>query len=203
MESESTTSFSIDEAVSMGYQLGMAQNKSEIERAGEFVSKLNIKNFMEIGTDKGGTFVVWSALSSKNDGIRISLDIPHGPWGQNFDLANRNSWLTRMGSNVHILEGDSHSEKSLSAVQEILNGEKLDFLFIDGDHSYLGVKLDYYMYRQFVKPGGWIGFHDIKMTDFHIGAGCRVDILWNELIGEKVEIISEDNWGGIGFIRVI
>lgn len=198
---ESSVISAID-AVSMGYQLGMMQNQYEIEEAAKFIKSLEIDNFMEIGTDQGGTFVVWSALAKSKNGIRISLDIPHGPWGRHFDLINRNSWLDRMGSNVSILEGDSHTEESLNKVKNIIGDSKLDFLFIDGDHSYIGVKLDYYMYRQFVKPGGWIGFHDIKKTDFHAQHGCHVDRLWDELTGEKIEFKSEDNWGGIGFIKV-
>jgi hypothetical protein len=88
-------------------------------------------------------------------------------------------------------------------VAGILDGKKVDFLFIDGDHSYEGVRQDYEMYREFVKPGGWIGFHDISDTEFHRSANCRVDRLWSELDGEKVEFIQEprSHFGGIGFIR--
>lgn len=38
--------------------------------------------------------------------------------------------------------------------------ESLDFVFIDGDHSYDGVKLDIKLWLPKVKKGGWIGFHD-------------------------------------------
>jgi len=42
-----------------------------------------------------------------------------------------------------------------------LNGEPLDFLFIDGDHTYEGVKRDFEMYSPLVRNGGIIAFHDI------------------------------------------
>ena len=59
------------------------------------------------------------------------------------------------------------------------------------------------MYKEFVKPGGWIGFHDIKDTEFHRNADCRVDILWNEIEGEKIEFLdNSSSYGGIGFIKV-
>jgi hypothetical protein len=35
-----------------------------------------------------------------------------------------------------------------------------DFVFIDGDHSYDGVKLDIKLWLSKVKKGGWIGGHD-------------------------------------------
>lgn len=45
-------------------------------------------------------------------------------------------------------------------VKSILNGENLDFIFIDGDHTYKGVKKDFEMYSKLVKRG-IIAFHDI------------------------------------------
>ena len=46
-------------------------------------------------------------------------------------------------------------------VAEILGGVSLDLLFIDGDHSYEGVRDDFRGYRGLVAPGGLIAFHDI------------------------------------------
>ena len=36
----------------------------------------------------------------------------------------------------------------------------LDLLFIDGDHSYEGVKADWDAYNRFLKPGTLVVFHD-------------------------------------------
>lgn len=36
----------------------------------------------------------------------------------------------------------------------------LDLLFIDGDHSYEGVKADWEAYKDFLKPGSIVMFHD-------------------------------------------
>jgi predicted O-methyltransferase YrrM len=36
----------------------------------------------------------------------------------------------------------------------------LDVLFIDGDHSYEGCSSDLKAWLPFVKPGGWVAFHD-------------------------------------------
>lgn len=36
----------------------------------------------------------------------------------------------------------------------------IDLLFIDGDHSYEGCSADLRSWLGFVKPGGWIAFHD-------------------------------------------
>jgi cephalosporin hydroxylase len=192
------------DAVKTAYDLGMIQVYEEIYGASKFVESLQIKNFMEIGTDQGGTFLIWSKLAT--DGIRISVDLPYGIYGTEegkFDVALRDNYLASLGNNVHMIHGSSHDKTIKKKVSSILGNEKLDFLFIDGDHTYEGVKQDYEMYKEFVKPGGWIGFHDIKDTEFHRNVDCRVDILWNELTCNKKEFVNlKYNYGGIGFIQV-
>lgn len=193
--------------VQESYEMGMVQNHKEILEATRFVRSLGIENFMEIGTDQGGTFAIWSKLAV-GDGIRVSLDLPHGEFGRpDYDVVKRDNYLRSLGKNVHMIHGDSHSLEAKEKISSVLGDTKLDFLFIDGDHTYEGVKDDFEHYKKYVKPGGWIGFHDIKDTDFHRGANCRVDLLWNELEGEKIEYLETRpafgaHYGGIGFIRV-
>jgi autotransporter strand-loop-strand O-heptosyltransferase len=198
--SEKTT----EEIIQESYNLGMVQNHKEILGASEFFKFLEVENFMEIGTDQGGTFAIWSKLSRSKKGKRISVDLPHGEFGRDsYDVNKRDRYLKSLGENVTMFHGSSHDESMKSLVENELNGILVDFLFIDGDHTYEGVKQDFEMYKEFVKPGGWIGFHDIKDTEFHRNANCRVDILWNELEGEKIEFVdNSSSYGGIGFIKV-
>jgi cephalosporin hydroxylase len=157
---------------------------------------------MEIGTDQGGTFAIWSKLSAE-DGIRISVDLPHGPYGvDNYDVNKRDEYLKSLGTNVHTIHGSSHEIHIKEQVKNLLGETQLDFLFIDGDHTYEGVKQDYEMYKELVKPGGWIGFHDVKDTEYHRGANCRVDLLWSEIGENGVSFIDPNaNYGGIGFVQ--
>ncbi|GAB5535172.1 MAG: hypothetical protein Rubg2KO_14210 [Rubricoccaceae bacterium] len=41
-----------------------------------------------------------------------------------------------------------------------LDGKQVDFLFIDGDHRYEGLKSDWDAWRDLVAPGGIVGLHD-------------------------------------------
>lgn len=193
---------SIEEIVQESYELGMIQNHKEIMESSKFFKTLGAKNFMEIGTDQGGTFAIWSKLSK--DGKRISIDIPHGNYGvSSYDVNKRDEYLKSLGSNVTMIHGDSQSGEIKNRISSTLKEGELDFLFIDGDHTYEGVKKDYENYKKYVKPGGWIGFHDIKDTEFHRNANCRVDLLWDELEGEKIEFVdNRSSYGGIGFIRI-
>jgi cephalosporin hydroxylase len=192
----------IELIVQESYDLGMVQNHKEILAAANFFKKLNVKNFMEIGTDQGGSFAIWSKLSE--DGIRISVDLPHGMFGRtDYDENERDNYLRSLGSNVHMYWGSSHDINMLKLVEEKLDTILLDFMFIDGDHTYEGVKADFEMYKHLVRPGGWIAFHDIKDTEFHRRSNCRVDKLWSELQGVKHEFIDcTSDYGGIGFIQV-
>jgi predicted O-methyltransferase YrrM len=46
-------------------------------------------------------------------------------------------------------------------LERILKGKRFDMLFIDGDHSYEGVRRDHEQYESLVRDGGLIAFHDI------------------------------------------
>jgi len=185
----------MEELIKEAYEWGMIQNMYEIFHGANFIKEKNLNNFMEIGTDRGGTFLIWSKITNPN-GLKISVDLPL------FDISLRNERMKKLGDKVIIIEEDSHEERCRNLISDSLNGELLDFLFIDGDHSYLGVKLDFYMYKDFVKPGGWIGFHDIKSTKHHHDTGIFVDKFWEELNYKKYWFLSGTNWGGIGFIQI-
>ena len=81
---------------------------------------------------------------------------------------------------------------------------KLDFLFIDGDHTYEGAKRDFDLYKQLVRSGGIIALHDIAVHPMN--PTCKVDVLWNEIIQkyQYKEFIesSKQGWAGIGLIEV-
>jgi predicted O-methyltransferase YrrM len=99
------------------------------------------------------------------------------------------------------IRGDSHSEETLRRVLDILSGNKLDLLFIDGDHSYEGVKKDYETYSTLVRKGGVIAFHDIVPGPQHLVGG--VPRFWSKLKNSlpdsnSLEIVAEWNQGGYG-----
>jgi hypothetical protein len=47
----------------------------------------------------------------------------------------------------------------------------IDFLFIDGDHSYISILMDYHYFNYFVKKGGYIAFHDMNMKQSQRAVG--------------------------------
>jgi cephalosporin hydroxylase len=185
------------------YALGTIQTYEEFLNAIEFVLAQKISSFIEVGTDKGGTFYAWTCCS--DPGLRISVDIPHGEFGSSqgeFSEDRRNKILGGYPGECHFISGSSYDPKSVGEVARILNGRKVDFLFIDGDHTEEGVTKDFFLYKDFVREGGWIAFHDIKSTEFHHERNCRVDALWSKLHGNKFESVHDGTvFGGFGFIQ--
>jgi cephalosporin hydroxylase len=60
-----------------------------------------------------------------------------------------------------IIVGDSKSPDTFDKVKTAV--PVIDFLFIDGDHSYEGVSSDFQMYSPLVRSGGLVGFHDLRI----------------------------------------
>ena len=110
------------------------------------------------------------------------------------------------GSNckIRLLVGDSHSEELVQLVENELDGELVDFLFIDGDHSEVGVAQDFEMYKKFVRKGGLIAFHDI--VDNQPLEMNQVQFFWKKIKDqyEHYELIDDINQCGygIGVIRI-
>lgn len=131
------------------------QIPSEITRLATAVKSIEPKIILEIGAASGGTALIWSTLASKRV---ITCDLQ--------DMTHQARLFTRFpphGSNckVSLLSGNSHDPGFKTRVARELDGQKADFLFIDGDHTELGVTADYNDYKEFVRPGGLIAFHDI------------------------------------------
>jgi len=80
---------------------------------------------------------------------------------------------------LYLIRGDSHDSRTLERVKKILGGEELDFLFIDGDHTYEGVRRDFEMYSPLVRRGGVVAFHDVVPgSPEYVGGVPR---FWNEI----------------------
>ena len=117
---------------------------------------------LEIGTANGGSLFALMRVCAPDAHV-ISVDLPHGKFGGGYPLWKLPIYKAFAASDqrLDLLRGDSHVPETLARVKSLLRGEMLDFLFIDGDHSYEGVRQDFESYRSLVRPGGLIAFHDI------------------------------------------
>lgn len=94
--------------------------------------------------------------------------------------------------------GSSHSHDVQCQMRD---SGPFDAVFIDGDHSYAGVKEDW-LFCQSLQPR-LVGFHDIASAIKHRNEGCFVDQLWREIKSDGYscdEKIVGCGWGGIGVV---
>ena len=178
----------ISELIDEAYRIGMQQVREEVESLAEFLRGLRPKHLMEIGSSQGGSFYLLCQLAGPG-GVKISLDLPGAIYGGEYIadpavLEHRNAQMVGWSDHVHILLGDSHLAHTEARVAALLTECRLDFLFIDGDHTYEGVRADYLMYSVYVRQDGYIVFHDIADTAFHQANNVGVARFWKELRGE-------------------
>lgn len=177
------------------------QRRSEILRLAEVVSGLRPRAVCEIGAAGGGTAFIF-AHAAAADATVISVDLA-------FDAPRRSALprFAREGQTIHCVWGDSHADSTRARVGALLGGRPLDLLYIDGDHSYEGVRADFRMYAPLVRPGGLVVFHDI-VPDHRTRYGVEtksdtggVPQFWRELkaAGARVsEIVEDEEQDGYG-----
>ena len=180
------------------------QFKGELLKLAKEIEIMKPKVIVEIGTANGGTLFMTSQLAHEN-ALIISIDLPGGNFGGGYP-----DWkipiyksFKKNNQTIELIRGDSHSDQTFKKLKALLNGNEIDYLFIDGDHTYEGAKMDFERYRTLVKESGKIGFHDIVV---HKGSKCNVYELWNEIKQdyEYQEFVNdwEQNQFGIGLIKL-
>lgn len=182
------------------------QIQSEILGLARRVAALKPRTILEIGTARGGTLFTWTRCAAP-DALLISLDLHGGKWGGGYSAWRGDIYrkFAMPGQTLHLVRGNSHETITLEQVRGLLSGALLDFLFIDGDHSYEGVKQDFQLYGPLVRPGGLAAFHDVVPNPAN--AGGEVYRFWAELRAEASflteEIIENPTQErmGIGVIR--
>ena len=171
----------------------------EITTFGYWLKGFQANNILEIGF-KGSSFHIMSQLST---GKKVAVD---------YEDKGRTVWSHYMmyGEDFKLFIADSQTEETRDKVKEFC--PEYDLIFIDGDHSYEGVRRDFELYQELLSPRGYIVFHDIDPDHiFRDGAGGQVYKFWQDLsYGSKTNIVTikssgkttcfgqKEHFGGIG-----
>jgi predicted O-methyltransferase YrrM len=188
-----------------GIKLQPYQSRWEFQRLLEKVQQLRPKAMLEIGTANGGSLFALARVCSPDAHV-ISVDLPNGSFGGGYTrwkipLFNAFAYGTQR---LDLIRDDSHDSRTFDDVKARLGGRLLDFIFIDGDHTYDGVRRDLELYEPLVRPGGMIAFHDIVALDAGHPAGTNdpgdVPLFWAHLsaVREDQELVDPDGTGGFG-----
>jgi predicted O-methyltransferase YrrM len=166
------------------------------------LGELKPERTVELGTYKGFAGALLSLVTS-----RQTVSIDTGDYGT--ELARP------YGHKLSYILDDATSPDCVTLAMAALGGP-IDLLFIDDGHYYETIVKEMELWKPHVRPGGWIVFHDINPLA-NIGPHgvqppeLQVTRFWNELKGDKQEIIATDEhkqWkgvvphGGLGLLRV-
>jgi predicted O-methyltransferase YrrM len=182
------------------------QVRSELREFLLFVQELRPRAVLEIGTALGGTFFLLTRVAAP-DAVLVTVDLS-SPQDLRFgggDVGRRAPLYEAFAvdqQRVRFLAGDSHTPEMRERVETEFAGREVDLLFIDGDHSEEGVRTDYRLYRDLVRAGGAIAFHDIVEGDARLVGG--VPRFWQSVrTQESREFVADRTQGGwgIGVLR--
>lgn len=118
--------------------------------------RLGPATIAEIGRFKGGsTFLIAAAMDESSElwSYDLHVKLTQEVRGAELDEELRDA-LRRYGldERVHLVVADSRSAEPPP--------QPCDLVYVDGDHSYEGVRGDYDHWRRFVRPGGNLLFQD-------------------------------------------
>lgn len=192
--------------VGRGYydRIHAEQDPMEIREIAKLVSSAKPRVIVEIGTYKGGTLFIWTRTNPQAE-LVVSIDLPGGQYGGGYDASREKLYKLfahdRPQTEMKFIRGNSHLQETADKLKEILKGRLIDFLYIDADHTYTGVKTDFELYSPLVARGGIIGFHDIR----NMKSNHQVKDFWAEVKQrfEHREILGPETKTGNGvlFIR--
>lgn len=185
------------------------QDRKELGAFLEYAAAARPRTVLEIGRAWGGTLACLCSAAAP-DALIISLDYHGSRFSGPLGFVMSGFWKRPLwkasaapGQTLHTLTSDSHSPATFSAVSSILAGRPVDLLFIDGDHSYAGVKADHATYAKLLAPGGAVVFHDINTGPERFAGG--VPEYWAEIskAGGSKEFVAgaPGECFGIGVLR--
>lgn len=177
---------------------GPHQIKHEITSFLEFARGEKPEYLCEIGTADGGTnFLLSQAIPSTHFMVGVDLYVKN---------RSKLHYFSKPNQQMNYINGSSYGAGTVDKVKHLLGDKKLDLLFIDGDHSYEGVKQDFLKYRHLVRDGGIIVFHDI-VPDYLTRYGTQtgrwvgdVPRFWNKIkcLYPHYEFVEDPEQDGLG-----
>lgn len=171
------------------------QAPGEFGRLWELVSSRPHARVLEVGSLFGGTLWAWSHLPAIETLISVDMatEWPHVRDGVR---ESRRFWPEWFGARCDfvMVEGDSRAPETVAQVTG-----PFDFAFIDGDHTYEGVRADWLNYSPMMRPGALVAFHDTWPNGDRVEPGVVrwIDELRHEL--PSIEWTSPDGVGICAF----
>lgn len=161
------------------------QVKEEFLSLLHYASLCKVKHVLEIGTHKGGTARGFLELGMKV----ISIDVVKQLEVQELEKEFSNTFKFMYRDEARGLDFS-----------------KVDLLWIDGDHSYLGCLQDWKEFSPYVREEGLVAFHDTLKNALHEQQGCEVwrvleDLERGGVLKKRLNYEAGETWGGIAVLE--
>ena len=132
------------------------QNAVEFGALWTLVASRPHTRILEVGSLFGGTLWWWSHLPKIKRLVSVDMPTDWEPLRDGVREA-RAEWAGWFSPRCEftLIDGDSQNPETIARVDG-----PFDFAFIDGDHSYDGVRADWLNYSPLIRPGGMVAFHD-------------------------------------------
>lgn len=138
------------------------QDPHEFETLCELVRVLKPHRMLEVGSRHGQSTTRLAEAALPGLLWLTCIDMPDLAWGHKDSEANLRyaaEELENRGVTVDLLMVNSHGPEAKEWAQE--HAGRVDFIFLDGDHTLQGVREDFDTFSPCLAPGGVIAFHDI------------------------------------------
>ena len=153
----------------------------------------DVKNVLEIGSGWCLSTIAFASAVKLNNGKVLS-----------FDLYDRSNILDTVPTlKPYITQINVNSYKTNITYPLISKYfDDIDLLFIDGEHTYSGVKRDFDNYSHLLHKGSIIILHDIALCDPNKGLdSIEVHKFWDEIDTNKYDKFPFYASNGLGLIR--
>ncbi|MFL5843419.1 MAG: class I SAM-dependent methyltransferase [Solirubrobacteraceae bacterium] len=150
------------------------------------------ETYLEIGSAGGGT----CRFLHQEVGLGRVLSIDDGAHPR---AAEQDANFAAVGDVTRFV-GDSHGPDAAAFLAEHVPGRDLDIAFVDGDHSWRGVRQDVELVLPYCRPGALLILHDTREC-------TGVEATWLELAARRrieplAELVGAERPMGIGVGRV-
>jgi predicted O-methyltransferase YrrM len=162
---------------------------------------------VEIGSARGKSACYVGAALKQNDRGKLYAIDPHVRTDWN-DLDSIDT-LAEMRANIKTLHLESHVEivREMSSDAAANWSHPIDMLFIDGDHSYEGVKRDWELFSPHVSSFGVVVFHDtiwdLRSDARYARKDMGVPAFVEELRSTGYPVITLDRDFGVSMVQPI
>lgn len=178
--------------VNNGQHFGAVEGNLELQQIPQeysqyltFLKNNQFQSYMNVGIGNGGSFMVESFIQPS---LKRAVAVDNTSYGRFTNMEHINERINWLKENTKI-SVEFYNMNSQDYYNN--NDEKFDIIFIDGDHEYDGVKLDYENCVGRLNEGGYLVFHD---THSFLCPG--VVRLWNEIKkDDSIEFVHGDKCG--------